>query len=49
MTDKLMEQLTREVERLEHAYKMLPCDEMLDRLHKARLDLSREEARRAGL
>lgn len=47
--DKLLNNLMAEVERWERAYKLLPCDEIRDRLHKARLDLSCEQARRVGL
>lgn len=47
--DKLLDDLMREVERWERAYRLLPCDEIRQRLHEARLRLSREQARRLGL
>lgn len=47
--DQLLDDLMREVERWERAYRLLPCDEIRQRLHEARLRLSREQARRLGL
>lgn len=47
--NKLLDDLMREVERWERAYKLLPCDEIRQHLHEARLQLSREQARRLGL
>ena len=47
--DKLVDDLMREVERWELAYRLVPCDEIRQRLHEARLRLSREQARRLGL
>lgn len=47
--DKLLDDLMREVERWERAYKLLPCDEIRQHLHEARLQLSREQARETGL
>ena len=38
--DKLLDDLMREVERWERAYRLLPCDEIRQRLHEARLRLS---------
>lgn len=44
--DALLETLMREVERYEHAYKMLPCPEMEEHLRRAKVQLSREQLRR---
>lgn len=44
--DALMENLIREVERLERAYKLLPCEELEERLHAARIRLKTEQVRR---
>ena len=47
--DKLLDDLMREVERWERASKLLPCDEIRQRLHEARLQLNWEQARRLCL
>lgn len=47
--DKLLDDLMREVERWERAYRLLPCDEIRQRLHEARLRLSRGTGKEAGI
>lgn len=44
--DKLLENLMREVERYERAYKLLPCPEMEQHLREARDALHNEQLRR---
>lgn len=44
--DKLLENLMREVERFERAYKLLPCPEMEQHLRENRNALHREQLRR---